>query len=169
MGEPGEGPGEVQVRYADAGDWALVRDIRLRSLLDSPAAYASTYETESAFTEAQWVDRCRRPAVLALAGGLPVAVGSGFEVAPGRCQVVAMWTDPSWRGRGLAHRVLDLVLAWAHERDLCAQLDVATGNPVARRVYARHGFRATGETRPLREGSTERVEQMVYAGPLRPG
>jgi predicted GNAT family acetyltransferase len=100
--------------------------------------------------------------VLALSEGRPVALGSGFEDPPGWCHVVAMWTDPAWRGHGLAGRVLDLVLAWAAEQGLPAHLDVAETNPVARRVYERHGFRATGETRPIREGATERVERMVY-------
>ena len=40
-------------------------------------------------------------------------------------------------------------------------LDVATGNAVARRSYERYGFVATGETRPIRDGSADRVERMV--------
>jgi RimJ/RimL family protein N-acetyltransferase len=162
MAEALPAPEEVEVRYAEPEDWALVRDVRLRSLQDSPSAFASTHESEAAFTRAEWVERCRRPAVLALASGRPVAVGSGFEDEPGLCRVVAMWTDPAWRGQGLAGRVLDLVLAWAHERDLRAHLDVAVTNRGARRVYERHGFRATGDTRPIRAGSEEPVEHMLH-------
>jgi predicted GNAT family acetyltransferase len=162
MAEPAARDEGVEVRYAEPEDWALVREIRLRSLLDSPSAFGSTHDGEAGFGRADWVERCRRPAVLALDDGRPVAVGSGFEDEPGWCLVVAMWTSPDWRGRGLAARVLDLVLAWAREQDLAVHLDVAVANPGARRVYERYGFRATGETHPIREGSPEVVERMVY-------
>jgi hypothetical protein len=38
---------------------------------------------------------------------------------------------------------------------------VSTTKPGARRAYERYGFTVTGETRPLRVGSTELVERMV--------
>ena len=37
-------------------------------------------------------------------------------------------------------------------------------NTAARRSYERYGFRGTGETRALREGSAEVVERMVLPG-----
>ena len=40
-------------------------------------------------------------------------------------------------------------------------LDVETTNEGARRLYERAGFVATGEPRPLRDGSSYRVERMV--------
>ena len=43
-------------------------------------------------------------------------------------------------------------------------LDVNTTNAGARALYERAGYVATGETRPLRDGSDERVERMVRNG-----
>jgi GNAT superfamily N-acetyltransferase len=71
--------------------------------------------------------------------------------------------DPSHRGRGVGHAVLCGVDAWARRRGLRLHLDVNTSNAAARRSYERFGFTATGETRPLRDGSDEVVERMVLA------
>ena len=35
-------------------EWARLRDIRLRALLDSPHAFGGTYENESNFDQSQW-------------------------------------------------------------------------------------------------------------------
>jgi len=35
-------------------EWARLRDIRLRALLDSPHAFGGTYENESNFDESRW-------------------------------------------------------------------------------------------------------------------
>jgi hypothetical protein len=40
-------------------------------------------------------------------------------------------------------------------------LDVAEGNSAARTAYERYGFVATGESEPIREGSTARAHLMV--------
>ena len=37
-----------------ADDWVRVRDIRLRSLLESPHAFGGTYENEKLFDEQRW-------------------------------------------------------------------------------------------------------------------
>jgi GNAT superfamily N-acetyltransferase len=76
---------------------------------------------------------------------------------------VAMWVAPSHRGRGVGQAVLHGIDAWARERRLRLHLDVNTANAGARRSYELFGFAATGETRPLREGSEELVERMVLA------
>ena len=88
-------------------------------------------------------------------------MGGGFQDRPGFVQVVAMWVQPSARGRGVGPEILDAVRQWADERRLRLHLDVSTANPGARRSYERYGFVGTGETRPLREGATDLVERMV--------
>jgi hypothetical protein len=47
----------VLVREAGPGEWQLVRDIRLTALRDAPSAFASAYQREAAFTEADWRGR----------------------------------------------------------------------------------------------------------------
>jgi GNAT superfamily N-acetyltransferase len=145
----------IEVVPVSEEDWEVWRDIRLRSLRDSPDAFGSTLERELAFTEQDWRRRLdgSGPAVLARSGGAAVGMGAGFIHAPGKLMIVAMWTDPGHRGRGVGSRILDALVAWAERNDVRPDLWVADTNPAARALYERHGFVATGETAPLRDGS----------------
>ncbi len=164
----------VTVRQTTADDWKTWRDLRLRALQDTPTAFGSTYEREAGFTEDDWRERAGGPAnavalgngtagpsVLAFVGDVAVGMGGGFRDLPGWLHVVAMWTDPSWRGHGAGSAVLGQLKAWSAAAGLRVHLDVETTNEGARRLYERAGFVATGETRPLRDGSSYRVERMV--------
>ena len=145
----------IAVRHVDGTDWEAWRDVRLRALQDAPDAFGSTLECELAFTPEDWTDRLAGDgaAVLGYAGEAPVAMGAAWPYEEGKAMLVAMWTDPAWRGRGLATRVLDTLVQWrAHGRR--PDVWVTDGNPEARRVYERYGFVATGEQAPLREGSS---------------
>ena len=160
---------EVWVRLAGPDDWATWRDLRLRALEDSPSAFGSTYAREAAFDEADWRDRLRPDeptdvAVLAYRDGVPVGTGAGFGDLPGFVHVVAMWTDPAHRGRGVGAAVLAALAEWAEDHGFRLHLDVNTSNTGARALYERSGYVPTGETRPLREGSDARVERMVLGG-----
>lgn len=152
------------VREAGPDDWATWRGLRLRALRDSPSAFGSTYERERAFDEAAWRERMRARdgvSVLGWLDGTAVGLGGGFQDLPGFLHVVAMWTDPAHRGRGVGAAALAALESWASAHDLRLHLDVNVANPRARVLYERCGYVATGETRPLREGSSERVERMV--------
>jgi ribosomal-protein-alanine acetyltransferase len=57
-------------------------------------------------------------------------------------------TAPSWRGRGVAHRLLAEACRTARRRGLEALfLEVREGNAPARALYARHGFQPVGRRR----------------------
>lgn len=152
------------VRQVGGDDWRLWREIRLRALQDSPDAFGSTYAREVRFIEADWRCRLEDPdavSVLALDGTRPVGMGAGYSDLPGWLHVVAMWVAPSERGRGVGQSLLHAIHSRADARGLRLHLDVSTANPRARRVYERYGFRVTGETRPIRTGSSDLVERMV--------
>lgn len=149
-----------EVRRVRPDDWESWREIRLRSLADSPDAFGSTHDREVGFGEADWRERLRKgPRALVLTDGQPVALGGGFPVPEGLF-VFGMWTDPGHRRLGHAQAVLDVVVGWARERDLPVVLHVNLGNPGARTTYERFGFVATGELEPLRPGSDQRIELM---------
>lgn len=168
-------PGALTAHVVTGQHWEAWRDLRLRALADSPTAFGSTLEREQAFTEDDWrarldgalltVGASAGPAVLVLAKGQPVAMGGGYRDLPGWLHVVAMWTDPAWRGHGAARLVIGTLEGWAAPRGLRLHLDVTVGNDAARRLYEQCGFTATGETRPLRAGSSYSVERMVQATP----
>lgn len=156
----------IDVHQVAPEGWQAWREIRLRSLAQDPDAFGSTYEREAAFDETtwrSWLDGTSGPAVLGYAGEVPVGMGAGWLGEPGRLMVVSMWTDPSWRGRGVGTRVLEHVVGWAAHRELRVHLWVADANPGARRLYERHGFRGDGRSEPLRDGSAVTKSHLVLS------
>ena len=144
-----------ELRRLGPEDWELFRDIRLRSLADSPDAFGSTLAREQGFSEADWRQRVAGP-VFAVLDPDPVSVGGIFD-HDGVGQVWGMWTDPAHRHRGHARRILDALIA----PDVDAVLDVNVANDPARAAYERYGFVRTGRLEPLRPGSDQRMERMV--------
>lgn len=145
-------------------DWERWRAIRLEALETDPDAFGSTLERELGFGRELWqsrLDGTNGPSVLALADDEPVAMGAGYCYRPGTLMVVAMWTRPRWRGRGLGRLVLDEVVGWAHRRDLAVELWVEDDNPGARALYARYGFVPDGRSEPLRAGSARTMSGMA--------
>jgi GNAT superfamily N-acetyltransferase len=57
-------------------------------------------------------------------------------------------------------RILERLLEHADEHGRSVLLHVTEGNDTARSLYERHGFTATGEMQPLREGSHVRIVTM---------
>jgi GNAT superfamily N-acetyltransferase len=155
---------DVRTEEVTPEGWPAWRTIRLRSLRQDPDAFGSTHEREAAFDEATWrsrLDDTNGPSILAYADGEPVGLGAGWCYQPGRLMVVAMWTEPAWRGRGVGRQVLDHVIGWGQERALLIDLWVADTNPGARRLYERYGFRPDGRTEPMHEGTDLTMSRFV--------
>ena len=154
----------VRVERLGENDWAHFREIRLRSLLDSPEAFGSTYGVESSQTERAWRDwaagRWRGGASVVFAGhtddGTPVgtATGAEYEAEPGIGHLYAMWVAPDARDAGVGRALLDAVEVWARSRG-CRRLTltVTETNAPARAFYVACGFVEIGDRAPLREGS----------------
>jgi len=147
--------GMVLVREVDAGEWELLRDVRLAALREAPSAFGSTYEREAPFTEEQWRGRLAARAVnffafveeLADAG--PAGLTAVFE-GDGPAELVSMWVRPTARGRGVGEALVTAAADWAKARDHdTLYLWVTESNEAARRLYERCGFTATGDTQPL--------------------
>jgi predicted GNAT family acetyltransferase len=146
-----------EVRRLGPDDWDAFRDIRLRSLADSPDAFGSTLEREQAFSEEDWRQRVSGP-VFVVDDPDPVSVGGIFD-NDGVGQIWGMWTHPAHRGHGHARRILDAITPLHPE----VQLHVNITNGGARLVYERYGFVGTGQLEPLRPGSDQRIELMVLS------
>ena len=93
--------------------------------------------------------------LLAWLGGEPVGlVGVAPTVAdPTRADLFAMWVAPAVRGSGASDALVEAALDWAREHG-CRRVDleVAPGNTRAERLYARHGFVASGEPTAIQDG-----------------
>ena len=144
----------VQIREVGADGWQAMRDIRLAALRDAPDAFASTYEREAAFAEADWQRRiASRGNFLAYApelGTAPAGIVGGFETAPGTIELVSLWARPDARGHGIGQALVETVIGWARARGISrVHLWVAENNDHARLLYERCGFSPTAERQPL--------------------
>jgi ribosomal protein S18 acetylase RimI-like enzyme len=163
---------DIEVRRIGADDWLSMREIRLAALQDAPQAFASTYEREAAFTDADWRRRTGSGAsFLAYAPGLgpePAGLVSGFPADRDAAELVAMWVRPYARGYRIGEALIDAVIGWARaERLGRVHLWVSETNDPARRLYERCGFTPTGERQPL--PSHPELTELAMARPSGPG
>jgi ribosomal protein S18 acetylase RimI-like enzyme len=161
----------VRVERIGEDDWAAFREIRLRSLLESPEAFGSTYGEESSQGERSWRDwaagrwRGGTAAVFLARANDGRAIGTvtvaSYDEEPSVAHVYAMWVAPDARRAGVGRALLDAAETWARDRG-CDRLvlSVTESNDAARAFYEAHGFVTSGERRPLREGSDRLVVRM---------
>lgn len=123
-------------------DWEAFRDVRLRSLADSPEAFGSRYDDWVTAPEQRW--RSRLTAVpltlLARAQDETVGVVSGVPDGEESVELISMWVAPAARGTGVAAALIDAVLEWAAEQHRSAYLMVRSENARAISAYERAGF-----------------------------
>jgi ribosomal protein S18 acetylase RimI-like enzyme len=135
----------------------LFKTVRLNALQEAPYAFGSTFASESAFTDAQWVARLDRwngergVGFIAVDGGRPCGIAGTLldEKDPGRADLVSMWTAPSHRQSGVGRLLVNHVLEWIGARNVSTLLLMVTSNNAsAIRFYEKLGFVRTGRTEP---------------------
>ena len=157
---------DPELRTLTPDDWMIFRDTRLRALADSPDAFGVTLDEARDQPESLWRSRVGSPGptLVAFEEDRPVAMGGVFAPPDEEhAYIWGMWTAPESRGRGHAVRILDALVEWCDEHDLDVLLHVTEGNDAARRIYVTRGFRPTGESRLLRDGSDLHCEELRLA------
>jgi len=156
----------TELRVISPDDWEDFRAVRLKALADSPDSFGVTLDEALAQPPSVWRDRAASPSpiVLASADHGSIAMG-GLYLPDGSADafVWGMWVEPASRGRGVASRIVERLLDHADAEGRSVLLHVTEGNDTARALYERHGFTATGEVQPLRDGSTLRIHTMRRA------
>jgi GNAT superfamily N-acetyltransferase len=146
----------LELAILGADDWPIAREVRLRALKDSPSAYIADYEDEVTVGEDGWRERFNRmrwvvardeSRIIGLASSVRVAGRPAYER-----HIESVWVDPRYRRTGVLRAVLAELAAV--EPDVTEwRVWVLDTNTVAREVYDRLGFCATGERQPLTDGS----------------
>jgi GNAT superfamily N-acetyltransferase len=160
----------VNVRAARTDEWSRLRDIRLRALRDAPEAFGQTHEEVANASEGDWRAWIEgwgashaHVAFIAEEGErwIGMAVGDVHDPRADHAHLFAMWVDPSMRHRGVGAALVEAVVAWTRELGLSGiHLTVAQQNPAAGRLYERFGFVRNGASRPIRDGSPLRCDEM---------
>lgn len=140
----------VSVERIRDDEWEVLRDIRLRSLLDSPDAFGQRLDEAAATTPDDWVTTARSSAagdrrVWFFArddAGTPIGVVQARRRSPAECLLFSMWVAPEARRLGVGALLVDAVQEWGStwgaERVV---LWVLAANEAAMRFYERIGFR----------------------------
>ena len=136
-----------------AGDGERLRAIRLRSLRDSPDAFATTFADAATLGLEHWN---RQPEQLAtfIATERGTDLGLVRGALPDHPQdaayLVSMWVAPEGRRQGIGSALVDTVVQWARAEGMTRLLlDVSELNEPAIAFYTRKGFVPTGEVGAL--------------------
>jgi ribosomal protein S18 acetylase RimI-like enzyme len=161
----------MTIRRFTADEWRTYRDLRLRALADSPDAFGSTFQRESAFADGEWQDRLAKGTaepnslpLLALADGTPAGLAWGRinDDEPDVGHIYSVWVAPEYRDLRLGQRLMTTVIDWARTRHLrVVRLDVTVGNDAALRFYRRFGFVEVGEPEHMRAELWSQLMELV--------
>lgn len=139
----------VSVQRIRAEEWGLLRDIRLRSLLDAPDAFGQRYDEAVKTTDDDWISTARASAdgerriwfIARSDEDVPVGVVQARRRPPSDCLIFSMWVAPEARRLGVGAMLVDAVQdwgsTWGAERLV---LWVLGANEPATRFYDRIGF-----------------------------
>ena len=153
--------GKFELRRLAEDDWAALRAARLTALADAPYAFGSTLAREQEFGEDTWRSRTHSGAVFAAWSdetivGLATALLEPDE--PG-WELVGMWVSSTWRGTGVAGRLVGTVCEYARgEGADWIGLWVTEANPRALAFYTRLGFEPTGARQLVRPDEADNWE-----------
>lgn len=160
----------VSIRRIEPGDGDLLRQIRLAALNDAPSAFASLYADEANRADTTWAELAAARATgfnqttfLALVAGEVVGIVGGLRPNSDlTVELISMWTAPGARRSGVGADLVRALLSWAEAGGAqSVELWVTEDNAPAMSLYQAFGFLATGETAPLRPGSSEQVQRMA--------
>lgn len=157
----------IDVTMLRPDEWRAFREIRLGALAEAPYAFGSTLQREQSLTESEWRHRLTQRAQFVVnVDGNSVGTAAGMPLPDATsAELISMWVDPAWRGRGFADLLVRAVLAWAAGRRLReVRLWVTDGNSRAERLYLRHGFTPTGERQQVLEDDPTRWEFRMARG-----
>ncbi|MBQ0785233.1 MAG: GNAT family N-acetyltransferase, partial [Amphritea sp.] len=104
--------------------------------------------------------------LVALQDGLIAGIAWGkIEIEkPQIANLYQMWVSPSYRGKGIGLALLTKFKEWAIQSDARSlRLDVTVNNGRAHHLYNSFGFVNSGALKPLREGSSTRMQKMLLA------
>ncbi|EHK23089.1 uncharacterized protein TRIVIDRAFT_222349 [Trichoderma virens Gv29-8] len=143
-----------ELRTLSADDWEAWRAVRLAALANAPDAFGSTFNDWVDASEDRWRNRLSIPNAIDLVahevdesgGERAVGMATGVPTEHGWAEIISMWVDPGFRGRGLASSLIGKIASWAVRSGFSElRLAVRPDNAAARLVYLRNSFIVSDE------------------------
>ena len=114
----------MNIRRIRDDDGPVLRDLRLRSIDDSPDAFGQPLEEARARPEAEWQRSAQQSShgdertwLIAEVGRDDVGLVQGRKRRPATLLLFSMWVDPSVRRLGVGRMLIDALEAWARSWD----------------------------------------------------
>ncbi len=139
----------VSIKRIQPREWQVLRDIRLRSLLDAPEAFGQRYDEAAAGTDDDWLATARASSagsrrtwfIARDDSDMPVGVVQARRRHPLDCLLFSMWVAPQARRLGVGGALVDAVQEWGTSWGARrVVLWVLAANEPAMRFYDRIGF-----------------------------
>jgi len=137
------------IRTLQLEEWSILREMRLRTLTQSPQAFGGNLALESEWTPQQWQDQLKKFDYVVASdsgknlGGLSIETLEGDFGAT--CWIGSCWVDEAFRGQGVLTSIISYVDSRAAEKHWQIQgLGVWIDNLSAIAAYEKLGFVAMG-------------------------
>ena len=158
----------IKVSELNPDEWQRLRDLRLRALDESALNLAGSIEEESNYSEQQWRESFKRLTyVVASIDGKDVGL-INVENLKGdfgaTCWLGGLWSDPKYRGQGVARAIFDYLDEVAKEKNWMVQgLGVMENNLDAIKAFEKFGFVRRGEPQESRRKPGRFYYRMIKA------
>jgi ribosomal protein S18 acetylase RimI-like enzyme len=140
-------------------DWQAWKKLRLQALLDAPTSFGSSYEEEVVLPDSFFQEELKKNDIFGAYVNNELVACVGFYVLSSlktkhRGVMWGMYTDPRYRGKGIATRLIETLISHAKSRIIQLHLKCVTNNMHAVTLYQKHGFAIYGtEPRALKIGN----------------
>ena len=158
----------MEVRRIQKGQGALLRDVRLKALAESPLAFGAKLSDEETIPLNEFeikadLQATSETSTTFLAFDKTTVVGQigAFIDHTNNAFICAMWVSPNNRKQGIGKNLITSAVAWLNQLDNNKVYAwVADDNATAKSFYKSIGFISTNTKQPL--PSSENISETLY-------
>lgn len=146
----------VKIKLLSQFDWPLWKKIRLEALEKNPEAFGSSFEEESLRTDSDWESSLINSDIFgAFSQDILIGTAGFFTYYQPKQKhkgaLFGVYVFPEYRNKKIADQLISAVLEHAKNKVTQVHCTVVTQNPIAIRLYEKHGFVSYGiEPRALK-------------------
>lgn len=147
---------KIKITSIKPKQWDIYKEIKLKSLITDPIAFALKYEQALAYSDSEWKQKLAKKGSTWLVakygkkivGTIGASAESNVE-SGGIVTIVGFYVAPEYRGLGIGKKLMNKVLGEikAHEEIIKAKICVSETQKPAINLYENFGFYPTGKSK----------------------